>query len=78
MNDKTGGPAFPGQWVHGGGQIESWTGMDLRDYFAGQCTASLINHRSKDHPHLGAKAIPLLAKYAYEYADALIAERSRP
>jgi hypothetical protein len=34
-----GGQAFPGHWDHGGGQIESWTGMSLRAYFMAHAPA---------------------------------------
>ena len=34
MSKENSGPAFPGQTDHGGGQIESWIGMTLRQYAA--------------------------------------------
>lgn len=68
IND--GGPAFPAAGMTG-------RGMSLRDHFAGQFMAALIGHENKDYCTRGKSAVPTLAKYAVEYADALIAELAR-
>ena len=63
-------PAFPGQWTHENGLIDSWTGMTLRDYFAGQVLIGLSIRRegaSDEHD----------AKNAYALADAMLAARLR-
>lgn len=69
MTRDTGGPAFPNTprvhagYSDGGQQF----GMTLRDWFAGQALTMM-----DDYPPLGAAA------FAYQYADAMIAERSKP
>lgn len=50
-------------------------GLTVRDYFAAKALAALINHPNKDGENCGAKAVPTLAKFAYEYADAMIRAR---
>jgi hypothetical protein len=67
MSKNTGGCAFPndGKWGNG---IEE-PGMTLRDWFAGQA----ISTASK-----GYRAPEDIAAYAYEIADAMLAERSKP
>jgi len=65
-------PAFPGQWDHGQGQIESWTGMTIRDYFAAKAMQALLHDAScmDGGWHVEAKA-------AYALADAMLAERAK-
>ena len=72
---EDGGPAFPGNWDHGGGQVESWTGMSLRDHFAGLALQAMISIPDKDGPNRGKRGVPILAGFAYEYADAMLAAR---
>ena len=72
MNKPKNEPAFP---------VEScadheFTGMSLRDYFAAKALAALIGHPNKEGENCGAKAVPRLATWAYEYADAMLAARS--
>lgn len=71
-----GGPAFPHAAPYkDGGRIDTW-GMSLRDYFAGQALIGLM----ADNPTLATyptDAAPLAA-VAYRYADAMLAERSKP
>ena len=57
-----GGPAFPNNDAHGC----AYTGMTLRDYFAGQALAASC---PIGYPVKG------IAKRAYEAADAMIAAR---
>ena len=61
-----GGPAFPCEGGMDSG-LYSDPGMSLRDWFAGQVLA----HGSIG-PHVG-----VIAKKAYEVADAMLAERSK-
>jgi hypothetical protein len=64
--EKTdGGPAFP---VDQAGEPR-WSGMTLRDYFAGQVVAVIL----KRHPGEPAR----VATTAYEFADAMLAARAR-
>lgn len=69
MSNKDGGCAFPndGQWANG----RSEGGMSLRDWFAGKVVTGLIacNGRTSTNE--------VLAKGAYEIADAMIAERAK-
>ena len=47
----------------------------LRDEFAKAALAALIGHEGKEAHNRGGKAVPTLAKWAYEYADAMLAAR---
>lgn len=68
MGKETGGPAFPN--VPSDIQYETWDeGMTLRDYFAAKAMSSLIG---------GGHTPGLIASRAYEIADAMLAERSKP
>lgn len=62
--------AFPIVGAYGDNQ---WNGMSLRQYYAGQAMQALIGHENKADTTRGAAGVPKLAKYAVEYADALIA-----
>lgn len=76
VSKETGVPAFPvpaTEW-HG-----SDSGMDLRDHFAGQALPDLIAGYSRNNgsgPYLDASPDEI-AYWAYRYADAMIAARSR-
>ena len=84
---KDGGPAFPRSATKGtSGTIvrEAQDGMSLRDYFAGQALAALINQLAntskadKVMKKLGmceGQFDRLCAKCAYDYADAMIKAR---
>lgn len=61
---NNGGPAFPSDRF-------SELGMSLRDYFAGQALAGLLACDETG----GRKE--RFAKVAYEYADAMLAERQK-
>ena len=66
-----GGPAFPLQII-GPDFPPGYSGMTMRDWFAGQVLASCARHwiveaRASDDE---------IAKWAYEVADAMLAERS--
>ncbi len=67
-----GGPAFPIAGLIG--PDNSFTempvpGMSLRDYFAGQAIAGNLIEPSVDSRHA--------AEYAYQLADAMLAERAK-
>lgn len=70
-------PAFPGQYDHGNGVIERWSGMTLRDWFAGQALAGYLAMYAGDStpmPRAEDAGID-----CYEYADAILAAReSKP
>lgn len=73
---NTGGPAFPFvQWRSPDGMIHSdlSAGMTLRDWFAGQALQGALSHLVgvKDAGPEG------YAKRSYEYADAMLYERSK-
>ncbi|MEE4463881.1 hypothetical protein V2S84_17530 [Azotobacter chroococcum] len=82
MSEKNnGGPAFPqpcaeNGWASNNEYGQAGGGLSLRDYFAAKALAALINHPNKDGENRGAKAVPILAKFAYEYADAMLAARN--
>ena len=67
----TGGPAFP-FWCDSNG-MANFQGMTLRDYFAAKAMQGLMSARN---PIL--TKIADIAEGAYEMADAMLAERSKP
>ena len=75
VRERTGGAAFPSYL----GNRENWDlGMTLRDYFAAQALAGILaggfaDTIPHDAPSGGAEA----AQFAYQYADAMLKERSR-
>lgn len=75
-----GGPAFPSQpifMIPGGGEIATEQGgMTLRDYFAGKALMGAIEATS-GAPSLGLPRAEVIAKLAYELADAMLAERKK-
>lgn len=75
MSNKTNNPpAFPQpEWVEYGRNEED-AGMTLRDYFAGQIIAAIIAQRG---PCFTGPAILSDAEFAYQYADAMLAERAK-
>ena len=74
IND--GGPAFPEtRWHDATRQEVQWTGMTLRDYFAGQALAGFMSTLSHDY---GNRDEPSrYAQDSYQLADAMIAKRER-
>jgi len=70
MSNRDGAAAFS---KPGYSQAE---GMKLRDYFAAKALAALIL-KDKDDVNRGRDAVPKMAAWAYEYADAMLAERSK-
>ena len=69
MTTNTGGPAFPRNILdHGHGVTTTHeSGMTLRDYFAAKALVALATYEEY-HPERAAK-------YAYEYADAMLKAR---
>lgn len=49
----------------------------LRDEFAMAAMQAMITKSSGQDSTGGKRGVPLVAKYAYEYADAMLAERVR-
>lgn len=72
MSGVDGGPAFPSEYTErdkfGHPHIHYAKGMSLRDYFAGQALASIVDGRWQ---HCEA-----YAEAAYRYADAMLAARN--
>ena len=69
VKKEDGGPAFPVVDYKNPGV---WNGMTLRDYFAAKIAAGIATS-------LGFQGSPFetLAEHAYQFADALIAERNK-
>lgn len=63
---KDGGPAFPNRWANDGEN----EGMSLRDWFAGQALAGMIESHG-----MGAHRHEYAARDAYSFADAMLAAR---
>ena len=61
--------AFPGQYDHGRGQIESWVGMTLRDYFAAKAMQMKFG---TEHSSI---SMPDMAVICYQMADAMLEAR---
>lgn len=69
-----GGPAFP-EFQIDTVRASSTSGMSLRDWLAGQALAGFVSIAHDDgEPIMGAADT---ASAAYNYADAMLAERSR-
>lgn len=73
-----GGSAFPAYAFDvQSQQMLAQGGMTLRDYFAGKTMQAMIGKSSGQDSTGGAAGVPLIAKYAYEFADAMLAERAK-
>ncbi len=79
--DPTGGPAFPhgplGDTMHGEDgrvwhQYQASVGMTLRDWFAGQALVGILADGA-----MVRKPPSDIAKMAYVFADAMLAEREK-
>ena len=70
MSERDGGPAYP---VPGLQNDEAFNGMSLRDYFAAQALQGSLSALSENSPHNPS----WLAKWAYDMADAMLAERAK-
>lgn len=71
----TGGPAFPVTEQNGVNYGDC--GMYLRDYFAAKAMQAMITKSSGQDATGGKAGVPLIAQYAYEFADAMLAERAK-
>lgn len=82
MSKKDGGHAFPN--ITPDMIVDGGPGMSLRDWFAGQALASIIE-ASIGNPKIisslakdiGIGITNTVATIAYEYADAMIAQREK-
>ncbi len=74
---ENGGPAFPSE-VNAHGSSYHDEGMTLRDFFAAKALAGMLALPEKSHGNRGSAGVPILAAFAYEYADAMLAERAKP
>lgn len=77
MSDKTGGPAFPGERVvyragYATKETEPVAGMTLRDYVAAKALGGILAD-----PASSTTSVERVAAASYEYADAMLAERSK-
>lgn len=82
MERDNGGPAFPVNEVcDHNGDIVSYAapGMTLRDYFAARAMAALmpIYREAQDEYADAAQLLKCQAESAYDYADAMLAARSK-
>lgn len=78
MTDKYNGPAFPVaelQQYPGSGIAVQHFGLTLRDYFAAKAMQALISRGMEDYTKRASQGVPIIAGYAYEYADAMLRER---
>lgn len=64
--NNDGGSAFPNDYCNPSSQ-----GMSLRDWFAGQALAGQLANADSEIN------MTFLAKWSYEYADAMLAERKK-
>lgn len=83
MSANTGGPAFPNVPEGAGSRWDDWDkGMTLRDYFAAKAMAAMMvaNYRAviEAAKGQGEPEGSFLAGAAYELADAMLTERSKP
>ena len=71
MSERDGGPAFPGPTAIGpaGDVYPGFSGMSLRDWFAGHALAGLLAHASGEAPESAPRK-------AYQLADAMLAVRA--
>lgn len=83
MSADNGGPAFPvlppvgPDGTSAVGYPYVTPDISIRDYFAAKALAALIAKSDKGSANCGRKAVPKLARFAYEYADAMLLERAK-
>lgn len=70
MDKKDGGPALPCE-TYQGTPVPGGDGMSLRDYFAGQALVGIASLSGGGFGYPEDDA----ARWAYRYADAMLAER---
>ena len=78
MSAKTGGPAFPRPTGWNGfdhfedhESCDAQDGMTLRDYFAAKALDGMLSAAARD------ETPEVIAKWAYKYADVMLAERDK-
>lgn len=73
-----GGPAFPTQPINTA-KPEKYSGMSLRDWFAGQALLGMLAHSTRYRPREGASSNwhDAIAEEAGQLADAMLAERAK-
>lgn len=71
--NKFGGFVHPSELPMAGGGTYTSGGMTLRDWFAGQAMAAYLSRPDADNDPYAA-----VASYAFDMADAMLAERSKP
>ena len=77
MRKPTGGPAASIVIGYNHFQQAQYSkGITKRDYFAAKALEALIL-KDKDDTNRGLSAVPKMAQWAYEYADAMLAERNK-
>jgi hypothetical protein len=87
MLREHGGPAFPATYFLPGGSEYVSPGMTLRDWFAGQalsnpalCTGTAPDYELRRWfgERGGVTKAEIVAAQAYDHADAMLAQRSKP
>lgn len=75
----SGGPAFPTENYDNmmRDRAVGFTGMTLRDWFAGENAAAIIGGLTASQTNTAAEHAALIARSAYQLADAMIAERAK-
>ena len=74
MSKETGGPAFP---VPGFPDEEYFNGMTLRDYFAAKALSGVAAHIKGPIEKPGETGAQAHARWSYQVADAMLAERAK-
>lgn len=80
---KDGGPAFPvtadvlTDFSIRDNTNRQLTGMSLRDWFAGQALAGIAGHMTGPTQREGETAPQAHARWSYQVADAMLAERAK-
>ena len=67
-----GGPAYPVKYQDGAGGYEQADGISIRDYFAAAAMQGLMAY-----PIPASPTPDVIAEWAYEQADAMLAARER-
>ena len=69
---SNGGPAYPVKYQDGAGGYEQADGISIRDYFAAAAMQGLLAYPIPSNP-----TSDVIAEWAYEQADAMLAARER-
>lgn len=68
-------PAYPVPLNEGetlGAKCGKADGLTKREWFAGMAMQAIVSNPAKDGITRGKNGVPLIVKYAYEYADAML------